>query len=86
MFIQYVLVLPHPYHHHPPTLPTQSLQPVLSLPIGPGISTLLTSLTLSQKPLRLPIITFQLKLWRAGNKSCHLSLYNHVPVVALPTD
>ncbi len=45
-------------YHHPLTLPSQSLQPVHSLPIGPGISPKLTSLTLNQKTLRLPIITF----------------------------
>ncbi len=56
-----VLDIPHSpptwNYCHPPTLPTQSLQPVHSLPIGPRYSPLLTSLTLSET-LSLPIITF----------------------------
>ena len=41
-------------YHHPPT---QSLQPMNSLPISPGPSPPLTYLTMSQETPRLPIIT-----------------------------
>ncbi len=39
-------------YHHPPTLPTQSLQTMHSLPIGLGPLS-----SMSQETLRLPIIT-----------------------------
>ncbi len=45
-------------YHHPPTLPTQSLQPMNSRPIGPRTSPPLTSLILSQQTFRLKITTF----------------------------
>ena len=59
----------------PSTFPTQSLQPVHSLPIGPGTSPPLISVTLSQETLRLSIITFPAHcvglVIRAGNnRSC----------------
>ncbi len=45
-------------YHHPPSLPTQSLQPLNFLPIGPRTSPLLTSLMLSHQTYRLKIISF----------------------------
>ncbi len=45
-------------YHHPPTLQTQSLQPMNSLHIGPRTSPPLTSLMLSRQTFRLKIITF----------------------------
>ncbi len=45
-------------YHHPPTLPTQSLQTKKSLPIAPKTSPPLTSLLLSQQTFRLKIIAF----------------------------
>ncbi len=51
-------LLPTRNYHHPPTLPTQSLQPMNSLSIGPRTSPPLTSLMLSRQTFRLKIITF----------------------------
>ncbi len=45
-------------YHHPLTLPTQSLQLMNSLPIGPRTPPPLTSLMLSRQIFRLKIITF----------------------------
>ena len=45
-------------YHHTPTLPTHSLQPMNSLPIGLRTSPPLTSLMLSQQTFRLKKITF----------------------------
>ncbi len=46
-------------YHHFPTLPTQYLQPMNSLPIGSRTPPPLTSLMLSRQAFRLKIITLQ---------------------------
>ncbi len=73
-------------YHHPPTLPTPSLQPEHSLPIGPRISPLLTSLMLSQQTLRLKLIAFSAEscgdvlVINAENNTCPKHSYLECPL------
>ncbi len=51
-------------YQHPPTLPTQPLQPMNSLPIGPRTFPTPTSLMLSRQTFWLKIITFLAESYR----------------------